>query len=60
MDMPFDRRLALADYLRGLAVGPLLEEARADAEEALALAIDMLAHPADEDVPALDLLAGLL
>jgi hypothetical protein len=60
MDMPFDRRLALADYLRGLAVGRLLEEARADAEEALALAIEIVAHPADEDTPALNLLAGLL
>jgi hypothetical protein len=60
MDTPFDRRLALADYLRGLPVGRLLEEARADAEEALALAIELVAHPADEDTLALDLLAGLL
>ena len=60
MDMPFDRRLALADYMRGLAVGGLLEEVRADAEEALALAIEIVAHPADEDTPALALLAGLI
>jgi len=60
MDMPFDRRLALADYLRGLAIGRLLEEARADADEALALSIEMVAHPLDEDTPSLDLLAGLL
>lgn len=60
MDMPFDRRLALADYLRGLAVGRLLEEVRADAEEALSLAIELVAHPVDEDPPALDLLAGLV
>jgi hypothetical protein len=60
MDMPFDRRLALADYLRGLAIGRLLEEVRADAEEALALAIELVAHPVDEDTPALDLLTGLL
>lgn len=60
MDMPFDRRLALADYLRGLAVGRMLEEVRADAEEALALAIEMVAHPLDEDTPDLDLLAGLI
>jgi hypothetical protein len=60
MDMPFDRRLALADYLRGLAIGRLLEESRADAEEALALAIEMVAQPVDEDAPTLDLLAGLL
>jgi hypothetical protein len=60
MDMPFDRRLALADYLRGLAVGRLLEEVRADAEEALSLAIELVAHAVDEDPPALDLLAGLL
>src|SRR5580704_3491876 len=49
MDMHYDRRLALADYLRGLAVGELLEEVRADAEEALLLAIDMLTHPLDDD-----------
>src|SRR5258708_23148299 len=55
MDMYFDRRLALADYLRGLAIGRLLEEVRADAEEAVALAIEMLTQPGD-DKP--DLLAG--
>ncbi|HWG81120.1 MAG TPA: hypothetical protein VN681_15155 [Stellaceae bacterium] len=60
MDMPFDRRLALADYLRGLAIGRLLDEARADADEALALAIEIVAHPVDEDAPALQLLADLL
>jgi hypothetical protein len=59
MDMPFDRRLALAEYLRGLDIGRLLEEARADAEEALALAIDMLAHPLGAG-EAPDLLAGEL
>ena len=58
MDMPFDRRLALADYLRGLAVGRLLEEVRADAEEAMALAIEMLVPPVDEDADAPDPLAG--
>jgi hypothetical protein len=58
MDMPFDRRLALADYLRGLAIGTMLEEVRADAEEALALAIDMLTQPFDTDIDPADLLAG--
>ena len=60
MDVPFDRRLALADYLRGLAVGRLLEEVRADAEEALALAIELLTQPLDEDGDAPDLLAGAI
>ncbi|HEX9489712.1 MAG TPA: hypothetical protein VF930_05465 [Stellaceae bacterium] len=55
MDAPFDRRLALADYLRGLAVGRLLEEVRADAEEALGLAIEMLTQPVDDEP---DMLAG--
>jgi hypothetical protein len=60
MDMPFDRRLALADYLRGLAVGRLLEEVRADAEEAMALAIEMPMQPVDEDADAPDLLGGAI
>jgi len=57
MEMYFDRRLALADYLRGLAIGRLLEEVRADAEEALALAIEMLTQPGDDEP---DLLAGAI
>jgi len=57
MDMYFDRRLALADYLRGLAIGRLLEEVRADAEEAVALAIEMLTQPGDDEP---DLLAGAI
>jgi hypothetical protein len=60
MDTYFDRRLALTDYLRGLAVGHLLEEVRADAEEALALAIEMLLSPVDEDADVPDLLAGAI
>jgi len=60
MDMHFDRRLALADYLRGLAIGRLLEEARADAEEALGLTIEMLAQPVDDEAHAPDLLAGAI
>jgi len=57
MEMYFDRRLALADYLRGLAIGRLLEEVRADAEEALALAIEMPTQPGDDEP---DLLAGAI
>jgi hypothetical protein len=60
MDTPFDRRLALADFLRGLPVGHLLDEVRADADEALALAIEILTHPLDDETLSLDLLAGLL
>lgn len=54
MDVPFDRRLALAAYLRGLDIGHLLEEVRADAEEALALAVALLTPPADDDLDAPD------
>ena len=57
MEMYFDRRLALADYLRGLAIGRLLEEVRADAEEAVALAIEMPTQPGDDEP---DLLAGAI
>lgn len=60
MDAHFDRRLALADYLRGLAIGRLLEEVRADAEEALALGIDMLTQPLDDDTASPDLPAGAI
>jgi hypothetical protein len=60
MDMHYDRRLALADYLRGLAIGELLDEVRTDAEEALLLAIDMLTHPLDDDDASPDLPAAAI